>query len=114
MNIIHNAIDAMMDSQLKKLMVSTRRDPDSVYIEISDTGHGLDPQDADKIFSPFYSTKSPVGQAEAGRPTGTGLGLPSAAALAAKYGGRILVDGKPGEGAKFTVELPIAKAVGSG
>ena len=107
LNLISNALDAMAESHTKKLQVATHRDADNIYVEISDTGHGLDPVEAPRLFSPFYSTKPPVGQAVEGEPCGTGLGLSSAAQLAAKYGGRILVDGKLGEGAKFTVVFPL-------
>lgn len=107
LNLIHNALDAMVDAPVKVLKLATRRDEDRICVEICDSGCGLDPADVPRLFSPFYSTKPPVGQADEGRPTGTGLGLPSAAQLIARYGGRILVDGKLGEGAKFTVEIPL-------
>ncbi len=107
LNLIHNALDAMVDSQVKKLQISTRRNQEYIYVEISDSGHGLNPKDAVKLFSPFYTTKPPIGQACEGRPCGTGLGLSSAAEISSKYGGQIMVDGRPGEGAKFTVVIPI-------
>ncbi len=107
LNIINNAIDAMVDSPRKHLQVKTYFDEQSIYIQISDTGCGLTPEDIDKIFAPFYSTKPPVGENQVGKPCGTGLGLSSARDLVKKYGGEILVDGKLGEGARFTVVYPI-------
>ncbi|MCX6640333.1 MAG: ATP-binding protein [bacterium] len=109
-NIINNAIDAMHLAPEKKLFVSTRSDEQNVYIEFKDTGVGLDPEESEKLFIPFYSTKAPFGESDSGKPTGTGLGLFSARQLLAKYGGKILVDGKPGQGAHFTVVIPIAGA----
>lgn len=107
LNIVNNALDAMVDSPVKNLSVKTDFDPDNIYVEFNDTGCGLDPSEADRLFSPFYSTKPPVGEANPGRPTGTGLGLSSAFQLIKSYGGNIYVDGEPGVGAKFTVVIPI-------
>jgi len=107
LNIVNNAIDAMVDSPVKELSVRTRYDRENISIEFQDTGCGLDPKEADKIFNPFYTTKPPVGEGEPGRPTGTGLGLSSVYQLIKKYRGSILVDGAPGKGAKFTVVIPI-------
>jgi signal transduction histidine kinase len=97
----------MVDSKIKTLKVTTRCDDENVYVDITDTGHGLEPEEASKIFAPFFTTKPPVGEAREGRPTGTGLGLPSSVGLSAKYGGRIHVEGRRGVGATFTVVLPI-------
>jgi PAS domain S-box-containing protein len=107
LNIINNAIDAMVDSPRKHLYVKTYYDEQSIYVQIADTGCGLTPEEIDKIFAPFYSTKPPVGENQIGKPCGTGLGLSSTRELVRKYGGEILVDGKPGEGARFTVVYPI-------
>lgn len=107
LNIINNAIDAMVDSPRKNLYVKTHFDEESIYVQITDTGCGLTSEDIEKIFAPFYSTKPPVGENHVGKPCGTGLGLSSARDLVRKYGGEILVNGKPGEGAHFTVVYPI-------
>ncbi len=106
-NIVNNAIDAMVDSPVKNLFVKTSFDSENIYVEFHDTGHGLDSKDIDKIFSPFYSTKPPVGEGKLGQPTGTGLGLLSASQLIKKYGGTIEADGKPGKGACFKITIPI-------
>lgn len=107
LNIINNALDAMVDSPVKKLSVKTSFDRENITVEFKDTGCGLDPSDADKLFTPFYTTKPPVGEAEPGHPTGTGLGLSSTYQLIKKYHGTLLVDGSPGNGAHFTVLIPI-------
>jgi len=109
LNIINNAIDAMVDSPIKNLLIKTHYDSENIFLEIQDTGCGLDTEDVDKLFSPFYSTKPPVGEGEPGRPTGTGLGLSSAYQLISKYGGTIKVEGKPGEGTRFTIVIPIER-----
>lgn len=106
-NIISNALDAMVDSPVKNLHIKTSYDRENIFVEFHDTGHGLQPEEVEKIFDPFYSTKPPVGEGKPGRPTGTGLGLPSASQLVEKYGGRIEVDGRPGRGACFKVIIPI-------
>lgn len=107
LNIINNALDAMVDSKVKKLHIKTSFDQENIYVEFKDTGCGLDPSDADKLFTPFYTTKPPVGEAEPGHPTGTGLGLSSSYQLIKKYHGTILVDSIPGNGAHFSVVIPI-------
>lgn len=108
LNLINNALDAMVDSPVKSLQVCTRYDRDNIYVEIADTGCGLEMKEVEQIFKPFYSTKPPVGQNTPGRPCGTGLGLSSSQQLVTKYNGDMVVEGKPGEGAKFTVIIPIA------
>jgi PAS domain S-box-containing protein len=106
LNVINNAIDAMFEAPVKNLKVNTHFDAQNIYIEITDTGCGLDVNDVEKLFTPFYSTKPAVGD-ESGRPCGTGLGLSSAYQLITKYNGRIQVEGRSGEGAKFTIILPV-------
>ena len=72
--------------------------PDDVLITISDTGHGIAPDDLRRIFEPFYTTK--------GRGKGTGLGLAICRQLTAALGGSISVESEPGHGSTFFVRLP--------
>ena len=65
---------------------------------MSDTGHGIPPDDLRRIFEPFYTTK--------GRGKGTGLGLAICRELAAALGGTISVESAPGQGSTFIVRLP--------
>jgi len=67
-------------------------------IEIADTGTGLDPQAAERIFEPYYSTT----------PGGTGLGLALTRRIVRAHGGTIQAAGRPGEGTTFTITLPLA------
>jgi len=70
-----------------------------VRVEVEDTGPGIPEEALGKIFDPFYSTKAPG--------EGTGLGLAICLRILESYGGRIHVQSKEGEGATFTVLLPI-------
>jgi two-component system, NtrC family, sensor kinase len=74
----------------------------SVEVLISDTGIGIDHDDLNRIFQPFFTTKS----------QGTGLGLAIAARVIEQHAGRITVDSTVGEGTTFTVVLP-ASPVGA-
>jgi PAS domain S-box-containing protein len=83
-NLIDNAAEAMEDSPLREINVATRSNAESETVEISvvDTGHGISPQDKDRLFLPHFSTKD----------RGTGLGLAIAAKIVAEHGGTIRVD----------------------
>lgn len=72
-----------------------------VWVEVSDTGSGIAPEDQRRIFEPFFTTK-PVG-------AGTGLGLSLSYGIVEKHGGRIEVDSEPGQGSTFRVWLPISR-----
>jgi two-component system, NtrC family, sensor kinase len=101
MALMLNAADAM--NARGTLTVTTARNPqraDEVMIAFSDTGSGIPQADIQKIFEPFYTTKSQ------GR--GTGLGLSICYGIVAEHRGRIEVDSTLGRGSTFTVYLPVA------
>ena len=83
------------------ITVSTRpaEEGEMVELVISDTGCGIPAKDLPKIFDPFFTTK-PAGQ-------GTGLGLAICHGLIQRLGGRITVESRVGQGATFTVLLPV-------
>jgi len=100
-NLIDNAAEALEDSALREIMVSTRAysDAETVVICVSDTGAGISPEDKDKLFLPHFSTKD----------RGTGLGLAIAARIVAEHGGSIHVEDNLPAGSRFLVELPAAE-----
>ena len=99
-NLIDNAAEALESSLVKNISVETRSKPDldSVEIVVADTGHGISPQDKDKLFLPHFSTKD----------RGTGLGLAIAARIVAEHGGGLRVEDNSPVGSRFILELPAA------
>jgi signal transduction histidine kinase len=95
LHIIANALDAMEDSTSGVLSIAARLKEEKVEIEFADTGVGL--KDPERVFDPFYTTKS-VGK-------GTGLGLSTCYGIIHQHGGEILCRNRPGGGAVFTVIL---------
>jgi signal transduction histidine kinase len=77
-------------------MLRTAHENGSVELEISDTGMGLTPEECDRLFTPYYTTKQ----------HGTGLGLAIVQSVVSDHGGRISVESETGVGTSFHVELP--------
>jgi signal transduction histidine kinase/CheY-like chemotaxis protein len=102
-NIIKNALQAM--PQGGNLQVRGSCKADQVEIAFEDTGPGLPPEEQDKIFEPFYSTKQGM--------QGLGLGLPICQKILARYGGRLEVESRPGLGTKMQVILPQRESGGA-
>jgi len=101
LNLVTNAFDAVADSpEPRRVRVFTRYDPDQgkVWIGVEDNGPGIPGEMLDKIFSPFVSFKKGS--------RGTGLGLPVSQKIVQEHGGRITVESAPGQGTRFTIELP--------
>jgi two-component system, NtrC family, nitrogen regulation sensor histidine kinase NtrY len=100
-NLIDNAAESMEGSPIRRLRVSTRTesDGDAVVVEISDSGHGISPEDKEKLFLPHFSTK--------GR--GTGLGLAIASRIIAEHNGTIRVEDNIPAGARFLIRFPAAE-----
>ena len=96
-NLITNAVDAV-PADGGHIRVEAHAQNGAVAIAVADDGVGIAPEDAARIFEPFYTTK--------GRGKGTGLGLAICRELATALGGRITVDSAPGRGSTFTVTLP--------
>ena len=100
-NLIDNAAEALESSSFREIAVSTKSlaDAEAVQICVADTGHGISPEDKDKLFLPHFSTKD----------RGTGLGLAIAARIIAEHGGSIHVEDNFPVGARFVIELPVAE-----
>ncbi len=93
-NLVLNAIEAMPKGG--ELGLRANESGDSVRIEVSDTGHGLTPEECSNLFTPYYTSKR----------QGTGLGLAIVQSIVSDHGGRISVSSEPGRGTKFTIDLP--------
>jgi len=99
-NVLTNACDAM--GEKGTLTVTTRAEGGTVRVAIRDDGPGIPPDVRARIFDPFFTTKD-VG-------AGTGLGLSISHGIIAAHGGTIEVESAPGQGATFTIVLPVGAA----
>lgn len=100
-NLILNGLDAMPEGG--SLTVSTGLDGDRVWVEVGDSGVGIDAGSQRRLFDPFFSTK--------GR-QGLGLGLSVSHGIVERHRGEISVISEPGQGSIFTVWLPLGEHVG--
>lgn len=101
MNFLVNAVQAI--EKEGEIKIKTWQDGKSIYVSITDTGHGIPEENISKLFEPFFTTK------EVGK--GTGLGLSIAHEIIQKHKGRIDVESEVGRGTTFTVTLPITGTV---
>ncbi len=104
-NIINNAAQAIASTRARegggRIEIATKCEPDGLSVNISDNGPGIPEAVAQRVFEPFFSTKS--------EGEGTGLGLSISLGIVKEHGGNISVDpggAGSGRGATFTVELP--------
>ena len=93
-NLVLNAIEVMPGGGQLSLQASA--DQESGRIEISDNGQGLTPEECERLFTPYYTSKT----------HGTGLGLALVQSIVSDHGGTISVRSKPGRGTTFMIELP--------
>jgi len=102
-NLVDNAAEALEDSMVKEIVISTAlmEDRDAVEVVVADSGHGLTPETKEKLFLPYFSTK--------GR--GTGLGLAIVGRIIEEHRGSIRVEENAPVGTRFIVELPVAQEV---
>jgi len=102
-NLVDNAAEAMQDSLVKEINISTvlLGGRDSVEIVVADTGHGVTSELKEKLFLPYFSTKK----------RGTGLGLAIVSRIVEDHHGSIRVEENSPMGTRFIVELPVAPEV---
>jgi signal transduction histidine kinase len=93
-NLVLNAMDAMPAGGT--LTFRTAETPNSVRIEVTDTGKGLTPEECSRLFTPYYTTKQ----------QGTGLGLAIVQSVVSDHRGTITVTSEEGHGTTFRIELP--------
>jgi two-component system sensor histidine kinase/response regulator len=96
-NLIMNSIDAMrtITDRPRELLIKSGKNPDGVLILVQDSGSGLDPDQADRIFVPFFTTK----------PQGIGMGLSISLSIIESHGGRLWAE-SGSKGALFHFTLP--------
>jgi len=103
MNLILNAYDAMSQHG-GRLSIRGVEYPETVEIEVADSGDGIDRSVLKRIFDNFYTTKSAGGDCSERR--GTGLGLAFCKSVVNAHGGNIAVESQPGQGTTFRIRLP--------
>ncbi|MCG8606722.1 ATP-binding protein [bacterium] len=96
-NLIENGLDSMHDRPDAKLSVTIARNGESVSLCVQDQGHGIPPEQLERIFEPYFSTKK----------TGMGLGLAIVKRIVEEHGGGIRVESEPSKGTTFFIKLPI-------
>jgi len=99
LNLISNAIDAMENGGI--LLISTCEENENIVIVCEDNGCGINENDINNIYNPFFTTK------ELGK--GTGLGLFIVYSEVEKLNGKIDVKSKIGEGTRFTITIPLER-----
>jgi len=96
LNLVRNALDAMGGGGT--LRIQAARVAAGVAFTVSDSGAGISPEDLARVFEPYFTTKE----------GGTGLGLAIAHRIAEEHGGRLEAASRQGQGAAFTLTLPVA------
>ena len=94
-NLIKNAVQAM--PQGGTLSISCSSDEHSVYVDVMDQGSGIRQEDAQRLFTPFFTTKA----------NGNGLGLMVVERIVRDHGGRLSFESQVGEGTRFRLAFPV-------
>ena len=102
-NLVDNAAEAVSGAYVREIEVSTglAHTPDMIELAVSDSGPGISPEDKEKLFLPYFSTKN----------RGTGLGLAIVSRIVGEHGGAIRVEDNRPSGSRFLVEMPAAEPV---
>ena len=99
-NLVSNALRHTPDEATVRVRVT--EEPDAVVLSVTDTGPGMEPGEAARVFERFYRTDSSRSRGSGG----AGLGLSIVHGIVERHGGTVTVDTAPGKGAAFTVRLP--------
>jgi len=104
-NLLANALKHGADGRWVGISVArhTRDGRDEVHIAVSDRGRGIDAEDLSRVFEPFYRGRYALNQ----QIQGNGLGLSLVQRIAEAHGGKATVTSTPGQGATFTLQLPV-------
>jgi signal transduction histidine kinase len=106
-NLVKNGIEAMYESEKKEITIRTYQDDERIFLSVKDTGIGIPENLKEKVFEPFFSTKTSLGDSSTQRRrVGYGLGLHSCLELLKPYGGDIWLESEPGLGSELTIVLP--------
>ena len=102
-NLVDNAAEAVSGAYVREIEVSTGLGPSPEMIElaVADSGPGVSPEDKEKLFLPYFSTKN----------RGTGLGLAIVSRIVSEHGGAIRVEDNRPSGSRFLIETPVAEPV---
>ncbi|MFH1436220.1 MAG: ATP-binding protein [Pseudomonadota bacterium] len=104
LNLINNAVYALGGREKGVIRIHGSVEDGHLCVAVADNGCGIKPENMEKIFLPFFTTK-PAGQ-------GTGLGLSTSYSIVERAGGRIKVGSEPNVGTVFTVQLPLDRHAG--
>jgi PAS domain S-box-containing protein len=102
MNLLRNGLEAMEDTpeESRRLVIKTAwLGNEMIHAEVSDCGKGIGPENLEKVFEPFFTT----------RPEGMGMGLSISRSIVQAHGGRLWFSANPGQGCTFHFILPIGK-----
>ncbi len=94
-NLVKNAIESIVHDEGKLLIEAFRKEPGYLYIMLQDNGKGIEEEEREKIFLPFYTTKE----------NGSGIGLSLARQIMRLHKGSINLTSKPGKGSTFTLQF---------
>ena len=101
LNLVSNALDALVESQKKEIRIEIHPNGDVVWLTVADSGSGIAPEILDKVYDPFFTTKT------AGK--GTGLGLSISRSIIESHGGDITCKSNWGKGTTFNILLPTGR-----
>ena len=98
LNLVRNAVEAMQEVEVRELQIRTRLSGDTAEIAVADTGPGISPELAERLFQPFATTKK----------AGMGLGLSISREIVEAHDGELIAAPRPSGGMVFRISLPIS------